>query len=171
MHPVAIALSAGALLMLFGSVELVTRHVHPLNEVSRKSIHILSGVFVAFFPFWLSYREIALLSVAFTILLAISKHWNILTSIHGTKRHTYGEVLFPAGICATALLAPPIHTYMYALLVLALSDGLAGLIGSIYAHRYYHLFGNTKSYIGSSVFLMCTITIGYSVVWRSLDGH
>lgn len=50
---------------------------------------------------------------------------------------------------------------MYGILVMAISDGLASVIGQKYGKKTYSLFKSKKSYLGSFVFLLTSFFIGY----------
>src|SRR6266705_6252790 len=63
-------------------------------ELTRKFVHILVGAFVAFWPFFLTWREIELLSLAFFIAVALSIKFNIFRSIHAVKRNMLGGLVF-----------------------------------------------------------------------------
>lgn len=148
-------------LLLFIGVETITKKLKLNKELSRKFIHIVSGVTVAFLPLFMSFHQIAILGVLFIPVMILSKKKNIFSSIHHVKRQTYGEIYFPVAIVITAILFPQKYLFMYGMLIMAISDGLASVIGQKYGKKKYQLFNSKKSYIGSSVFLLCSIFIGY----------
>ena len=148
-------------LLLFIGVETVTKKLKLNKEISRKFIHIVSGVTVAFLPLFMSFHQIAILGVLFIPVMILSKKKNIFSSIHNVKRQTYGEIYFPVAIAITAILFPQKYLFMYGMLIMAISDGFASVIGQKYGKKTYELFNSKKSYIGSSVFLLCSIFIGY----------
>src|SRR5690242_6050840 len=96
------------ILLLFGTVALVFlvllaseaywRKHQPDSEISCKFIHLSIGSFVAFWPFFLSWNEIRLLSLAFVLAVAISKWLNIFQAIHSVQRPTWGEVYFALAV-------------------------------------------------------------------------
>ncbi|MFI5271376.1 MAG: hypothetical protein ACHQT9_05040, partial [Candidatus Saccharimonadales bacterium] len=113
-----------------------THTVH--SELSRKFIHVSVGTFVAFWPFFLSWREIQILSLAFLAIVALSKYLNIFQAIHSVTRPTWGEVFFAVAVGLTALITQDKWIYTAALLQMSLADGLAAIIGT--------RFGNKQKY-------------------------
>ncbi|MDL2363518.1 MAG: hypothetical protein QFB86_04025 [Patescibacteria group bacterium] len=154
-------------LILVGS-ELWWRKQSIRGEFSRKFVHITVGSFVAFWPYFLTANQIKLLSVAFLIVVIISKYLNLFQAIHSVQRPTLGEVWFAAVVGLLAFTAPhhP-HIYTAALLEMSLADGLAAVIGTRYGNNNkYIVFGHAKSIIGSATFFVvsCAILTGYCVL-------
>lgn len=145
---------------LFIGVEILTKKLKINKELSRKFIHIFSGVTIAFLPLLMSFHQIAILGGLFIPVMVLSKKRNIFSSIHHVKRQTYGEVYFPVAIVLTAILFPQKYLFMYGILIMAISDGFASVIGQKYGKKTYSILGSKKSYIGSSVFLVSSFLIG-----------
>lgn len=128
------------------------------GEISRKFIHITVGSFVAFWPIFLSWHEIELLSLAFLIVVSISKYLHIFKAIHSVQRPTWGEVYFALAVGSVALITHSKLIYMTALLQMSLADGLAAIIGTRYGKRQkYLVFGQVKSIIGSLTFFVISL--------------
>ncbi len=53
--------------------------------------------------------------------------------------------------------------YVFGVLVLALSDAVAGLAGERFGRRSYRLLGAHKTYVGSAAFFVTTIVLGIAV--------
>jgi dolichol kinase len=151
-----VVVAAYGLLFMAGEVATRRRHVSP--ELTRQYIHLLSGVAAVLFAIWLTREELIGLSVLFLGGLLISQRLSLLQSIHQVRRTTWGELFFPAGIALAALLYLPHSPHLYSLsvLIMALSDPLANLIGSR-TGRGRLLFG--KSLLGSTVFFTCTLVL------------
>lgn len=133
-----------------------TRH----TEFSRKFVHITVGSFVAFWPFFLSWTEIQLLSLAFLLVVGISKQLHIFKSIHSVQRPTWGELFFAAAVGLVTLITQNKWIYMAALLQMSLADGLAAVIGVRYGKsRRYSVLGHTKSVTGTGTFLVVSLAI------------
>lgn len=79
--------------ILLGSEFWWRRHVTH-SEFSRKFVHITVGSFVAFWPFYLSWNQIRLLSLSFLIVVSISKYFHLFKLIHSVQRPTIGELYF-----------------------------------------------------------------------------
>lgn len=129
-------------------------------ELTRKLVHVAVGSFVAFWPFFLSWREIQMLSVAFFIVVALSVKFNVFRSIHAVKRNMTGELLFAIVIGLLALISTDKWVFTAAMLHLSIADGLAAVIGVGWGdNNSYKVFGKTKSIAGSAAFLVSSFCI------------
>jgi phytol kinase len=144
-------------------------HLHP--ELTRKFVHVTVGTFVAFWPLYLSWRDIASLSLLFLLVIAISVKFDIFRSIHSVRRSTTGELLFALSIGVLALLSNNKWVFMAAMLNLALADGMAALIGILRGeHNEYKVFGHTKSRAGTTAFLVTSLCISVLYILVSHTG-
>lgn len=137
------------------------------NELSRKFVHITVGCFVAFWPFFLSWTEILLLSGAFVLVVSLSKYFKIFKAIHSVQRPTYGELFFGLAVGATALITESKGIYAVALLQMSLADGLAAIIGMRYGlDNRYKVLGATKSVAGTATFFAVSIALlsGFTII-------
>lgn len=135
------------------------------SELSRKFIHITVGSFVAFWPFFLDWDQIKILSIAFVVVVLISKQLNVFQAIHSVNRPTRGEIFFALAVGAIALITEDKWIYMAAVLQMSLADGLAAIIGTRYGKsRRYTVFGHVKSIYGTTTFFVTSILIllGYA---------
>ena len=140
--------------------ELWWRQHNPRGELSRKMVHIIVGSFVAFWPFYLSWEAIEFLSLAFLVVVIISKYLNVFHAIHSVQRPTWGELFFALAVGGVALITHDKWIFMVAILQMSLADGLAAVIGTRYAKRAkYSIFGHTKSFIGSLTFLLVSLVL------------
>lgn len=129
-------------------------------ELTRKLVHVAVGSFVAFWPFFLSWRQIEILSLAFFVVVSLSVKLNIFRSIHAVKRNMTGELLFAIVIGLLAAISTTKWVFMAAMLHLSIADGLAAVIGLGWGDtNAYKVFGKTKSIAGSSAFLVCSYLI------------
>ena len=152
---------------LCASVEVFARRLTCPPELPRKLAHVASAVVAAFLPFVLSYAQIALLALAFAALMALSLRRGIFTAIHGVSRTTYGEVYFPLGIAALAIIGPARGSFAYGVLVLGLGDGLAGLVGVRLGKRPVPLIQTTKTLWGSGTFFVASFALGAALTAAS----
>ena len=149
------------LILVFAEYLSRQKGVH--SELTRKIVHVMVGVFVAFWPFFLSWRQIELLSVLFLVVVLASLKLNIFNSIHAVRRNTMGEILFAVIIGLLALLSSNKWVFAAAMLHLSLADGLAAVIGLAYGeHNSVRIFGRTKSLAGSLAFFFTSISI---MIW------
>ena len=91
---------------------------------------------------------------------SLSARFGVFNAIHGVSRSTYGEVFFPLGITALALVSPDALSFAYGVLVLGLADGLAALIGSRLGRRPVPLLRTRKTLWGSGTFLVVCFAVG-----------
>src|SRR6476646_2873629 len=111
-----------ALLLVVNEVWWRKHKTH--SELSRKFIHITVGSFVAFWPYFLSWDTIRLLSVAFLVGVALSKYFGIFKAIHSVTRPTWGEMYFALAVGLVTLVTDSPAIYSVALLQMSLADGL-----------------------------------------------
>jgi len=136
------------------------------NEVGRKFVHITVGSFVAFWPFFLSWSQIRLISVAFLVAVLVSNHFKIFHAIHSVQRPTFGEVFFAITVGLLTFVTHSKGVYAAALLQMSAADGFAAIVGTRYGRdNKYHLLGHTKSIAGTAAFTATAIIIlaGYSM--------
>lgn len=159
------ALAVGVVFALLIVSEWGWRRQWLHGEVGRKFIHITVGTFVAIWPYFLDWTEIRLLSLAFFVIVLASMHLGVFRAIGSVQRPTYGEIFFALSVGLLTLITASKGIYAAAILQMALADGFAAIIGGRYGtENKYHLFGRTKSLIGSATFFIISITllIGYS---------
>lgn len=140
--------------------ELIWRKKKKHSELSRKFIHIVVGSLVAFWPFYLSYTDIRLLSLSFLVVVLISRKINIFKAIHSVQRSTYGEISFALSVGLLTLLTVNKWIYLTAILEMSLADGLAAIIGkSKLKNKTYTIFKHTKSILGTLTFFVISLIL------------
>lgn len=148
--------------------EIGWRRGYMTSEVGRKFVHITVGSFVAFWPFFLSWNQIRLFSLAFIVAVILSKTFNVFSAIHSVQRPTYGEFFFALVVGLLTYITHSKAIYAAALLQMSLADGMAAIVGVEYGAKYerwrYQVFKNTKTVIGSATFFLISAAIlgGYS---------
>lgn len=130
------------------------------GEYSRKFVHILVGIFAAFWPWLLTWRQVQVLSIGLLIGVVINRlrvlmHYNV-----GIKRRTYGDFFFAIGIGLSALITTNKIFFAVAILNMAVADGLAAIVGKRWGGRSpYRVFGYTKTIAGTMTFWLTATTI------------
>lgn len=166
MQEVIIALGIVGLLLICAEVLWRMKLVSP--EISRKIIHVLGGISVAFWPYFMTFQTIQLLSIALFVGIAISYKFRIFGSIHNVKRSTKGELIYPIGIGACAFLASEPWIFTAAVMHLAIADGLAAVIGARWGKRTNYRIGpHHKSLLGTGAFFIVSLlimTISYAIL-------
>lgn len=151
-------IAAVLLLLVIGELWWRKQRLH--GEFTRKFVHITVGSFVAFWPFYLSWNEIRLLSVSFLIVVGISKYLRLFRAIHSVQRPTWGELFFALAVGAVTFITQDKWIYAAALLQMSLADGFAAVIGTRYGQRFrYIVFGHPKSLHGTFTFLIVSAAI------------
>ncbi len=155
---------------IFGVIEYLQAKRPIDSELARKATHIVGGVFAAALPIAFSRPFIAAFMVGLALVMWVAGEKQLFHSIKSTHRAGRGELWFPIGIAALALLESNDLRFVCGVLVLGISDALASIIGLRLGKRKYYLINNHwKTYVGSSVFFLSTITI-ISLVFNSLAG-
>ncbi len=152
-------------LLVFGVGELLYYHgVAP--TITRKIVHIGSGMISALLPLFLPLETAVLLGTVLSILMLISKRTKLLNSIHAIEEESLGAFLFGPSMIVTAFLFWPIniHIFQGACLILGLSDGLAGFIGKRYGKLLYRVT-STKTVEGSAIFFSMTALLLLVIVY------
>jgi phytol kinase len=130
------------------------------DEINRKFIHVTVGSFVATWPFFLSWHQIELLSVAFVVVVGISKYLHIFRAIHSVQRPTWGELFFALAVGLVAVATHDKWIYAAALLQMSLADGLAAIVGVQYGNPLkYLVFKQPKSVAGTLTFFVVSLAI------------
>lgn len=149
--------------------EVWWRHSHTHGELNRKFVHITVGSFVAVWPFFLEWNQIKLLSVAFIIVVLISKQLKIFQAIHSIQRPTNGEIFFAVAVGLTAFITQNEWIYLAAILQMSLADGFAAIVGT---SRFgngtrYTVLGHPKSITGTLTFFVVSVAILFVFVQGS----
>ena len=130
------------------------------GEVGRKFVHVTVGTFVAFWPYFLDWTEIRLLSLAFFVVVLASMHLGVFKAIGSVQRPTYGEIFFALSVGLLTIITTSKGLYAAAILQMALADGFAAIIGGRFGtENKYHLYGRTKSLAGSATFFVISLAL------------
>jgi phytol kinase len=152
MNGVAIVLGAfGTLLVI---AELWSRLGTPKPEWTRKLVHLGGGIIGLFLP-WLieSALVVFILTASLSALFVIGEKTGLLKSVHGVARKSRGSEYYPLAIWLVFVIAADQPAfYLAGVLVLALADAFAALIGSRYGAVHYEVEDEFKSVEGSVVF-------------------
>ncbi len=140
--------------------ELILKNSKRINEFNRKFVHISVGSFIAFWPFLISWQDIRVISLAFVVVVILSRKWNIFKGIHSVVRPTIGEVMFAAAVGGLTYLTNDKWIYLIAILQMSLADGVAAMIGTNFGKKNsYRVFGQIKSIIGSLGFFVSSFVL------------
>ena len=156
----AFVLTTLIVLVILLANEFWYRKRAPHDEFSRKFVHITVGSFVAFWPFYLSWDAIRVLSIAFLIVVSVSRMLGLFQAIHSVQRPTWGEVFFASAVGIITLITDNKWVYAAALLQMSLADGLAAVIGTRYSGQHkYSVFSHAKSVAGTTTFFVVSLVV------------
>ena len=149
----------GVAALLFAGEKLRRNHrYHP--EVTRKFVHITVAVFVATWPFWISWSHIELLSLLMFLGVLVSRYFHFFNAIHDIKRRTWGELFYAMSIGMVAVLSQDKWIFTAAMLLMGLADGLAAVIGTMFGGKHrYKVLGHYKSWEGTITFWVAAVII------------
>ena len=142
---------------------LASRQLWPhQRELSRKVIHIGTGAVVPLAWLFAIPSVIAIPCAAvITLITAINHQWRFIAAIEDIDRNSYGTIAY--GLAITTLLVlfwqdrPDAVTA--GVLVMALGDGLAGLIGRQLKTQQWIIFEQTKSIGGTTTMAVVSMLV------------
>lgn len=151
--PAALALAA-TFLVLFGLAELLRRSAGLRTESTRKLVHVGAGVALLLVPtFFTSLFTVLALAASFLAIMLSTKTFGALPSIHEVGRPSSGAVVYPVSIGVLMLLSGGrVVLFDAPLLVLALADAAAALVGTRWGRHRYFVNGDARSLEGSAAF-------------------
>ena len=136
----------------------------PHPEILRKVMHVFMGLIAASFPllfheFW-PVLILSLISLPALLFIRCGSAGSLQNVLHGVQRNSWGELLFPVAIALLFYLADG-NAILYSLpiLILALADAVAALIGVFYGRMKYTTLEGYKSIEGSVSFLFVTFLV------------
>lgn len=146
------------LLALILISELIRKKLGWTGEVTRKIVHTGTGILIFFACHELnSGMPLIIIGVIFTLFNFLCVQFNWFAGMHSTDRHTFGTVYYPLAFTVLVLAAWDSHRFIIAgaMLVLAVGDALAALIGQKVRFRHiYFLSPDKKTIEGSSAMLL-----------------
>lgn len=156
------------MVMVIAAAVLCRRLRPNQRELSRKIVHIGTGAVVPLAWFFHIPFVVALpVAAVITVLTTMNHQWRFIPAVEDVDRNSYGTIAYGITITTLLLLFWPTRADAVSagVLVMALGDGLAGLIGRNVDSPKWVLFGQTKSTVGTM-----TMAIVSSLVLIGLAG-
>lgn len=154
---------AGAFLALFGVAELLYHWLGVKAEITRKIVHVFTGILTLLFPVMLdNHWYVLLLCGSFLLILLASIPLSLLPSINKVDRVTRGSFMYPVIVYSCFLVQLKMDSLIYyyiPILILALCDPIAELVGKNLPWLRYKTFGHKKTISGSLSFCIAAIVI------------
>ena len=138
-------------------------------EVTRKFVHFGGAFVTIFFPFILkSHWTVFALSISFALLMFLTQKSGLLQSVHGVTRKSDGVIYHPIAIYLCFLYSQFLGQpwfYVISILILAISDALAALVGKNYgAYEYLVETEIRKTVEGSVTFFLTSFLIVHLIL-------
>src|SRR3989344_7897955 len=131
--------------------------------ITRKIAHF-GGALIAFIsPLFLNQKEIIIIGIIFAIILFFTRRTKLFSSIQAVSRATFGEIFLPMGValCALFFLPDDIKSFQFGVLIMGVSDGLAGLIGESFGKHYFKIMNSRKSIEGACIFFGTSLILTF----------
>ena len=142
---------------------LASRQLWPhQRELSRKVIHIGTGAVVPLAWLFAIPSVIAIPCAAvITLITAINHQWRFIAAIEEIDRKSYGTIAYGFAITVLLVLFWPHRpdAVTAGVLVMALGDGLAGLVGRQLKTPKWIIFEQTKSIAGTLTMAVVSILV------------
>lgn len=154
--------------LLFLSAEILFIKFKCKAEVTRKYVHATTGLLSMFFPItFTNHWYVLLLCSCFFLILIITKKRGYLPAIHSVTRVTRGSILYPVIVYGCFLIFNHYHMFIFyyiPILILAISDPVAEVVGKSFPMGKFTFMGHTKTLSGSFGFFVSTIVISSMLV-------
>lgn len=160
---------AGSFLLLFAVAEFLYYRWKIHVDVTRKVVHVGTGMITLLFPIMLAnHWFVLLLCASFALILIASLKFNLLKSINAIDRISYGSLLFPLAVYSCYLVYhfyagqsenhADMYIYFYApILTLAICDPIAAMVGKRFPFGKFNVGKGHKTIAGSSAFFISSL--------------
>lgn len=151
-------------LALFGIAELLY-HVFKIDaELTRKFVHVGTGLLTLLFPLMLNNQWFVLLLCSiFAVILIASLRFNLLPSINAINRPSVGSIAYPVAVYVCYLAYDHFgHQKIYfylPVLILAICDPIAAIAGKKWPLGKFNVGKENKTIVGSSMFFISAFII------------
>ena len=160
---------AGSFLTLFGIAEILYHFLKVQAEYTRKLVHIGTGLLTLLFPLLLSnHWWVLVLCTSFALILILSLRFSLLKSINAIDRESVGSLAYPVSVycCFLAYVHYNELAFFYIpVLVLAISDPIAALMGKRWPWGKFSLGKNHKSLMGTGMFFASSLLVMVTIFW------
>ena len=154
---------------LFSVAELLYHKFKVKVELTRKLVHVGTGVLTLLFPIMLnSFWAVLFLCSSFFIILILTLKYNLLQSVNAIHRESVGSLAYPVSvsICFWAYLYfdKQYIFYYVPILILAFCDPIAALSGKKFPYGKYSIGTTKKTMLGSSMFFLSACVVYFCIV-------
>jgi len=163
---------SAAFLALFGTAEFLYHVLKVKAEISRKFVHLFTGVLTLLFPLFLqNHWSVLILCVSFAVILLLSLRFGFLPSINAIDRPSLGSLLYPLAVYLAFLFyVYNYHQQVYfylPILTLAVCDPMAALLGKRFPYGKFKVGCGHKTILGCTAFLLTSIVLTLFLLMNS----
>ena len=173
-HPQTSGLVAiGLWLALLAAMAHLLRQWRPDQpEWSRKVVHL--GAALVLPMAWatsIGRTTAVTAAVLATVLAAVNQRTRLLPGLESVNRHSYGTVAYGLSILLLLWWGWPRHAAVVvaAGLIMALGDGLAGVLGSAFPSPAWSVLGQRKSLLGTACVAVVSAGVGWMLLGEQLS--
>lgn len=156
---------SGAFLILFALAEFLFRVVEIQGEVTRKIVHIGTGILTMLFPILVDNHWLILfLCSSFAVILTLSLRFHFLKGINSIDRKSHGSISYPIAVYLSYLFYEfhSDHNLLFfylPVLTMAIADPVAAFIGKKTKFIPVLIFGENKTIGGFLGFFFTSILV------------
>ncbi len=162
-------LLAVMVLLLFAVGEMLHIYAKVKAEYTRKLIHAGTGGITLLCPLLITNHWYVLaLCASFALLLLTSIKLGFLKSINDIGRESFGSVSYAVAVyvCFDAYWWQKDRIFFYLpMLILAIADPLAALVGQKFQYGKFKVFKETKTLSGSIMFFVMAILVAAGCIY------
>ncbi len=162
----------GWLAVLVAMAHLLRQWRPDQPEWSRKVVHLGAGLVLPMAWATDINRAIALAAAGLaTVLAALNQQTRLLPGLESVNRHSYGTVGYGLSILLLLWWGWPQRAdiVVAAGLMMALGDGLAGVLGTAYPSPHWSVLGQRKSLLGTTCVALVAMGLGWALFGDQLD--
>ncbi|MGI8583238.1 MAG: hypothetical protein ACR2KX_13630 [Chitinophagaceae bacterium] len=151
-------------LLLFMLSEFLYHKLKVKADLTRKIVHIGTGIITLLFPLMLANHWLVLfLCASFALILILSLKFNFLKSINAIDRISYGSILYPVAVYGCYLaydyFGKELIFFYLPVLTLAICDPVAAFIGKHFPYGIIQIGNDRKTVVGFLVFFISSVAV------------
>jgi dolichol kinase len=140
--------------------ELLGQRKKLRGDLQRQFVHITVGCFIAFWPWLISWRSIQIIGLVMLVVVLLNRRVKLADFYTKVNRQSYGDVFYAVAIILSASLTDEKAFFALAILIMALGDGLANVVGHRYGKNWqYHFLGHIKTVLGSMTMWLVSLSV------------
>jgi dolichol kinase len=161
----ALGLSVGYLVVVL-AIEILKRKRKVSSEITRRLIHIFSGLYTVLDYFLLPAAWFISLITLSLIVMAISQRYGWFSSIHDVKRRTYGEIFLPIGTLLTyAISQGRPEIFIPSIFIMTFADSFAGLTSDLLKKERKVFQGSIVFFVVAFLLLVENTALSLGHIW------